>query len=134
MGRRGVELVTALVLDTGALIALERGDRRVVLLVKRVLDRAQGTIAIPATVVAQVWRGGGRQARLATLLQSPGVVVPPLDQAIARAVGLLCARSGHADIVDVHVAFEGMLRRAKVVTSDPDDLRKVEPRLALIEL
>jgi len=67
-------------------------------------------------------------------MQSRCVVVPPLEQAIARAVGLLSARSGHADIVDVHVAFEAMRLRANVVTSDPDDIRRVEPRLRIIEI
>ena len=90
-------------LDTGALIALERGDRRITVLLDELpLD---SEIHIVAGVVAQAWRGGARQARLARLLSEHRVVVPPLDDVTARAVGEVCARTGHPDVVDVHVVL-----------------------------
>jgi hypothetical protein len=61
--------VRNVVLEAGALIALERGSpavRGYVLLA----DRGLATLATSAAVVAQVWRGGTRQARLARLLAS----------------------------------------------------------------
>lgn len=120
-----------LTLDTGALLALERGERRVRALLQRAVEN-QITIAIPAGVVAQAWRGGPRQARVAHLLGDPAVNVVALDELAARAVGLLCGRSGHADVVDVHVALVARGGDAVVVTSDPDDLRRVDPSLRLI--
>ncbi|MBW3068299.1 PIN domain nuclease [Actinomyces sp. 432] len=89
-------------------------------------------LAVPAGVVAQAWRGGPRQARVARLLGDPAVQVIPLDDVTARAVGLLCRRSGHPDIVDVHVALHAHEHGHAVVTSDPGDLRAVTPTLRLI--
>jgi hypothetical protein len=50
----------------------------------------------------------------------------------ARAVGLLCGRSGHRDIVDTHVVLVARDRGDAVVTGDPDDLRQIDPGLPLI--
>jgi len=120
-----------LTLDTGALIALERGDAKIRALLRRAVDTGIN-VAVPAVVVAQSWRGGPRQARVARLLADPVVDVPALDDITARAVGLLCGRSGHSDIVDVHVALHARSQDHMVVTSDPDDLRVVDPSIRLI--
>ncbi|MGH4014459.1 MAG: hypothetical protein ACRDSL_11160 [Pseudonocardiaceae bacterium] len=53
-----------LILDAGALIAIDRDDRRVAGLIE-LGRRAGASLVIPAPVVAQAWRGGARQARLA---------------------------------------------------------------------
>src|SRR5579875_3435563 len=128
-----VRAVTGLTLDTGALIALERGDSRIRALLRRALENHM-TLAVPASVVAQSWRGGPRQARVARLLGDPAGDVPPLDEMTARAVGLLCGRSGHPDIVDVHVALHARDRNQAVVTSDPDDVGSVDPGLQIVVL
>ena len=117
-------------LDSGALIAIEAGVRRVLVLVDETL-KAGGSVHVVAGVLAQVWRGGPAQARLSRVLNSEGVIVPVLDAPTARAVGELCARSRHRDVVDVHVVLDAR-RWASVVTSDPDDLRRVDPTLPLI--
>lgn len=122
---------SGITLDTGALLALERGDVRVRALLRRATDNGIG-LAVPAGVVAQAWRGGPRQARVARLLGDPSVQVPVLDDPTARAVGLLCRRTGHPDIVDVHVALHARERDQAVVTSDPDDLRAIDPNLRLV--
>lgn len=122
---------TGLTLDTGALLALERGDPRVRALLRRALEH-DIALAVPAGVVAQSWRGGSRQARVARLLGDPAVEVPPLDDTTARAVGLLCGRSGHSDVVDVHVALHARDRDQTVVTSDPEDLHAIDPGLRLV--
>jgi predicted nucleic acid-binding protein len=118
-------------LDAGALIALDRGQPRVVHLLDRVIA-AGGTVEIPAPVIAQVWRDGSRQARLARLLGASDVVLVDLDAEMARAVGVLCGAVGVADVVDGHVALHARRRDLAVLTSDPDDIARLDPTLAIV--
>lgn len=124
-----------LTFDAGALIAVDRGDERVVALI-RTARTAGLPIAVPAGALAQVWRDGRRQARLAGLLRvrsgAPDVVV--LDGRTARAAGELCGRAGTADVVDASVVLCALARRDRIVTSDPDDLRRLDPTATLIPL
>lgn len=86
----------------------------------RALLAARISPTVPAPVVAQAWRGGGRQALLAQLLR--GCDVEPLDDDLARAVGALAARAAATDVVDATVT-EGALRRHDlVISADPDDV------------
>jgi hypothetical protein len=108
-----------LVLDSGALIALERGDRAM----WRRLKAAQLAGDVPTThggVVGQAWRAGGpRQALLARALA--GVEVHALDEARGRAAGALLARARQTDVIDaalVLLASDG----DRIVTSDLEDL------------
>ncbi len=106
--------------DTGALIAADRGERRIWAR-HRALLAQRDVPTTPAPVVAQAWRGGGRQALLARLLV--GCDVEALDHEQARSVGSLAARAATTDIVDATVV-EGALRRHDIViSSDVDDLR-----------
>jgi len=89
-------------------------------------------VHVVCEVVAQGWRGGPRGAVLARFLDLPEVVFPMMDVAMAKVVGELCARSGPSDVVDVHVVADARLKGHHVVTSDPDDLRRVDPTLGLI--
>jgi hypothetical protein len=125
--------VRGLTLDTGALIAVERGDERIRQML-RFAQRASLVIDVPAGAVAQAWRRGPRQARVAQLLAQPEVQIPALDGTSARAVGRLCALSGHADVVDVHVVLNATEKGHHVVTSDPDDIRAVNPSLPVIAI
>ena len=95
--------------------------------------RRGGSICVPAGAAARAWRGP-RQARLARLLKSADVEIAVLDLSIARAVGAICARTGHVDIVDVQVALCARERQHAVVTSDVDDLHLVDPTLPLIRV
>lgn len=95
------------------------------------IDRRDWRVAVPAGAVAQAWRGGPRRARIAALLSDERTEVIALDDPVARAVGLLCGRSGHADVVDVSVALCARQRNQHVVTSDPEDLRAVDDTLIL---
>jgi len=90
-----------LVLDAGAFVAVERGDRDVVALVKR--ERLSGRAPVTnGGVVGQVWRGGsGRQAPVARLLA--GVDVAPIDDLLGRRAGTVLARSGRSDAIDAAV-------------------------------
>lgn len=65
-------------------------------------------------------------------MSSPDMTVPEFDEPTARLVGELCGASGHHDIVDVHVVLHARLHGHRVVTSDPDDLRRVDPRLPMV--
>lgn len=122
-----------LVLDAGALIALKRRDRRAMALLDQVI-RAQTAAHVPAGVVAQVWRGSERQHTLVRLLRAEGVRVHALDEDTAYRIGLLLAATGTSDVVDAHVAILGRMLRAVVVTSDADDLRRLDGTLDLISL
>ena len=108
-----------LVLDSGALIALERNDRPT--WVRYEAARQAG--AVPVThggVVGQVWRGrGSRQALLADALKA--IEVRPLDEALGRAAGVLLGAANRQDVVDaalVLLAQDG----DRIITSDPDDI------------
>jgi predicted nucleic acid-binding protein len=130
----GVRRTIGLTLDTGALIALDSPAAGILMLAR--LDEALrrgGSICVPAVVVAQAWRSS-RQVRLARLVRSRDVEVSIMTLAVARTVGEVCARTGHADVVDVHVALSARERGHAVVTSDPDDLARVDPTLALIRV
>lgn len=109
----------SLVLDAGAFLPVERGDRDVVALVKR--ERAAGRAPLThGGVVGQVWRGGtGRQVLLARLLA--GTEVVGLDDELGRRAGLLLGRTRTADVVDAALlvlAHDG----DDVLTSDAGDL------------
>jgi predicted nucleic acid-binding protein len=114
--------VKTVVLDAGAFIALERGStpvRGFILLA----DRGHVTLATSAAVVAQTWRGGNRQARLARLLASDLVTELALDSEASRRIGLLAAAArGARDVVDGHVAIIALDRDGIVLTSDPEDI------------
>src|SRR5437764_15226384 len=97
--------------DAAALIAADRGERRVWARHRALLARRE-VPTTPAPVVAQAWRGGSRQGQLARLLV--GCDVEPLDDDQARAVGALAARAAEDDIVDV-TGVEGALRRHDLV-------------------
>jgi hypothetical protein len=124
-------MTPGLCLDAGALIAFERHDRKVYLLLNEV-QKADGALVVPAGVVAQVWRDGRMQARLARLLALEELEVEVLDDLRARAAGQLCGVTGTSDIVDASVVLTARVRRLPIVTSDPEDLRRLDPHIPLI--
>ncbi|MEO5679864.1 MAG: PIN domain-containing protein [Acidimicrobiales bacterium] len=123
--------MTGVVLDAGALVQFERNNRPVVALVARALHHGD-PLVVPAGVVAQVWRDGRRQARLARLLGSPACQVAALDDRRARAAGQLCGLSRTKDVVDASVVVVAQERALPVLTSDAGDLRRLDPRLAIV--
>lgn len=124
---------TGLTLDAGALIALERSDRRVVVLLARAAELGV-PITVPATALAQVLRNPARQARLMRLLRQPTTGTRPLDRTDASFVGQLLGATRTSDIADAHVVVCARRMGQPVVTSDPDDLRHLDPELPLVEL
>ena len=117
--------------DAGALIALERRDERVRAMLDRVLASPDALIHIPAGVLAQVFRDGPRQARLTRLLKKAQTRVVPLDTRTALVAGMLLERRGGSDVVDASVVLCARTHVQGVVTSDPDDLRRLDPDLLL---
>jgi predicted nucleic acid-binding protein len=129
--RHPLRAVTGVTLDTGALIAIERGDRRL----QALLDEAAiagAELAVPAGVVAQAWRGSSSQARLARFLGLAIVTVVALDDAQARAAGALCGRAGTADVIDASVVLCARARDHAVITGDPNDLATLDPALRIV--
>ena len=123
----------SVVLDAGALIALERGDERLRALVRRACDH-RGAVIVPAGALAQVWRDGGRQARLASLLNHQLTEVDPIDEQLAKAAGALCGRANTSDVVDSTIVLTARTRGAVIVTGDADDLRRLDPGATLYEI
>ncbi len=114
-------------LDTGALLAIERRDRVLRSRLTAAIDAGEPEVLLLAPVIAQAWRGGsGRQAPLARFLASPALVTLDLTVAQARRVGELLARSGTIDVTDAACALLASdRRRATVLTSDPGDLSRL---------
>jgi hypothetical protein len=120
-------------LDAGGLIALDRDDRRVVVLLARARETG-AQVTVPAPALAQAIRRPERQARLSRLIRQPGTDVIALGRVDATHVGRLLAASGTSDIVDAHVVICARRAGQPVVTSDPSDLRQLDPALRLIAL
>jgi len=120
-------------LDAGGLIALDRDDRRIVVLLARARETG-AQVTVPAPALAQAIRRPERQARLSRLIRQPGTDVIALGRVDATHVGRLLAASGTSDIVDAHVVICARRASQPVVTSDPTDLRQLDPALRLIAL
>ncbi len=112
-------VVPRLVLDSGALIALQKGSE----LVRDFLRRAANdevSVVIPAVVLVEVLTGSGKVARVHRTLSDADV--PPADLARAGRAGPLRARVGRGSAVDALVAIEALEEGGVVLTSDPDDI------------
>ena len=101
--------------DTGMLIALERRHAGAWALLKACrLSRA--SITIPASVVAEWWRGSHR-----ALLEVG--ITEALTPKLAETAGLLLAAAGGSNAVDATVVASAAQRGDIVVTGDLDDLQ-----------
>jgi len=118
-------------LDAGGLIALDRDDRRVIVLLARA-SQTGAPVTVPASALAQAIRKPERQARLSRLIRQPTTQVAYLDRVDATSIGRLLAASGTNDIADAHVVICARRAGQPVVTSDPGDLSRLDPTLTLI--
>lgn len=113
--------MAGLVVDTGALIAIERGDRIAAKTLEAV--RHEGVEAVTSSAcIAEAWRAPERQVRLVRALA--GILERPLDEEVARACGVLLARSRTDDVVDAAVALLAQSGDT-VLTSDPEDIERL---------
>ncbi len=111
----------AIVYDTGALLAAERGNPDFLALHDEV-TKARIRPVVPVVVLAQAWRGGP-QHQISRVLKGSDIL--PDDQRVGRAAGVACAASGTADVVDAIVIVTAVQNQAPVVTSDPGDLARI---------
>jgi len=125
--------LSGLTLDTGALIALERGNRFVAALLQRAIA-AKADIVLPTTVIAQAMRDPARQVALNLLIRASATSIADLYRPTAVAVGRILAVSRTSDITDAHVALTATTRNHTIVTSDPEDLAALAPNCELIEV
>ena len=110
-----------LILDTGALLALERNERPMWVRLKAALADGDAPIT-HAGVLGQAWRGGPRQARLATAMH--GIDVHSVDERTGRLAGQLLAVAGLSDVIDAAVvllAHDG----DDIVASDHSDIEQL---------
>jgi len=114
--------VSALVLDAGALLAVEHNDRSMLARLRVAQTRGLELRTHPF-VVAQVWRDGrGRQVNLARLLNSVDVVT--VEDQLGRNCGVLLGKAAMSDPIDAAVV---LIARGgdRIATSDPDDIRRL---------
>lgn len=114
--------MSALILDAGALVAVDRDDRAMVARLRAAQQHGL-ELRTNAMVVAQVWRDRqGRQVNLARLLQA--VDVRAVSQRDGRDAGILQATAGTSDAIDATVV---LLASAgdRILTSDPADIGRL---------
>jgi len=113
--------MTAVVYDTGVLIAADRSERRT-WAEHRVRLEAGIIPLVPSPVIAQASRSA-KQVQLRRLLR--GCEVVPFDEAAAHAAGSLLGKTRTTDVVDAAVAVLSVQRRAYVVSDDAEDIRRL---------
>lgn len=116
-----------MMLDAGFLIAVEQNDHRTQAF-KIAAQRRGGILHTTGLVVAQVWRGGAKQARLSAFIKT--LIVHPFHdphdfRQPAYQVGELLAASSTKDVVDAHLVLTADRLALDVVTGDPDDLEPI---------
>jgi hypothetical protein len=111
--------VSALILDAGALVAVDRDDRGMIARL-RASQQHGLELRTNAMAVAQVWRyQHGRQANLARLLRA--VDVRAVSERDGRDAGVLQAAAGTADAIDATVVLLAA-PGDRILTSDPGDI------------
>ncbi|MGH3544910.1 MAG: hypothetical protein ACRDPW_03140 [Mycobacteriales bacterium] len=111
--------MSALILDAGAFVAVDRGDRSM-LTKLRVAQQRGIALRSNAVVVAQVWRSGdGRQVSLARLLR--GVDVATVDEELGRRAGVLIGRARTSDPIDATLVLTAQ-PGDRILTGDPADI------------
>jgi predicted nucleic acid-binding protein len=133
-----------LVLDAQGIVRLAEADTSVMARASRA-DALGGNIVTAASTLAEVLRGGARDARIHRILRR--VTVVEIDKSLGRKAGELLGAtgmSGHRCTVDALLAAVALAQRRPVIllTSDPDDLarlteepdRRKRERIAVIKL
>ncbi len=111
-----------LILDSGAVIAWSRGAAGVRALLARAVELGMD-VRVPVAVLAEVLRGGPRDAPVHRVLRA--VTVSPTEERVGRLAGTLLGRTGGSNALGALVAAEALTAQADLVTSDVDDLAKL---------
>lgn len=122
--RRRVVSSDRLVLDSGAVIALSRGDQRARAFLGRALEL--GTeVEVPVVVVAETLRGNPRDAPVHRVLKAVGNV-PDTRERHGRIAGRLLGATRSDDTLDALVVAQAIeAGGARILTGDPDDLERL---------
>lgn len=126
--------MAGLTLDSGALIAFERRDRRTLTHLK-LAQQLGYELTVPTPVIVEIWRGGSRSARIASLLDA--CVIEPLFSELARVAGEAIAAVKGATVVDAVVMASAASRGDRVLTADFDDLDRLRsyfPNVRLLRI
>ena len=113
------------VLDAGALIALDRGDRDLMSTLQAAFENGH-EVQAPAGAIGQAWRDPNRHALLSRVLKR--CEEGALDGSTARSSGQLCGQTGTSDVIDASVAVADSSHhgsKVTLLTSDPEDLRNL---------
>jgi predicted nucleic acid-binding protein len=122
--------LSGLTLDTGALIAIERRDRRVGHLIEITRERGE-RVTVPAPVVAE-WRRGQRGPAASVL---DAFDVEPIGRELARTAGEALARVARGpSAIDAMVMASAASRGDRVLTGDLDDLERLRAVFPMVRL
>ena len=122
--RRADEAPRLLILDSGAVIALARGDHKVRTFLARAIT-ARALVEIPVVVIAETVRGGPRDAPIQRLLKTVGSV-PEAREAHGRTAGRLLGAARSSSTVDALVVAHAVeAGGAHILTGDRDDLERL---------
>ena len=106
-----------MILDAGFLISVDRGERTAHTFLTAA-SRSKVALHTTHPIMAQVWRSGSRQARLAGFLKT--IIIHPFED--GHPVGRILAETGASDVVDAHLVIIAMRLGHDILTGDPDDL------------
>jgi predicted nucleic acid-binding protein len=113
-----------LILDSGAVIALARGEQRARAFLARALT-LEALVEVPVVVVAETVRGGARDAPVNRVLKAVGAV-PEAREIHGRSAGRLLAAAGSTATVDALVIAQAAeAGGAHVLTGDREDLERL---------
>ena len=123
-GTRGRQAPQRLILDSGAVIALARGDQRTRAFLARALELGV-PVEIPVVVVAETVRGGPRDAPVHRVLKAVGSV-PEAREVHGRTAGRLLGEARSSGTVDALVVAHAVVSGgAHVLTEDREDLERL---------
>lgn len=105
-----------MILDAGFLVAVDRAEEAAKVFVAAAI-RTASELHTTEPVVAQVWRNGAQQARLAAFIKT--IVVHPFDD--GRSVGRLLGQTETTDVVDAHLVVCALRLGDDILTGDTDD-------------
>ncbi len=116
-----------LILDSGAVIALSRGDQRARAFLARAVELG-APVEVPVVVVAETVRGGPRDAPVNRVLKAVDAV-PRANEALGRTAGRLLGEARSSATIDALVVAQAVAAGgAHVLTGDPDDLEPLAER------
>jgi predicted nucleic acid-binding protein len=117
-----------LTFDTGALIALERGEKRM-RTVSLEARESGALITVPAPVLIEWWRNGARQRAILD-----AVTVEHTTERLAKLAGEAIAEVSGATPIDSLVMASAAQRGDLVYTSDFDDLEQLRAHFPAVRV